>query len=85
MAVLTVRRPQYSTLIRTSIGQLHTDKRFLTRNSRRDSVTSAMRATANVRVDRVRPMTVRYWKCQPYAWLLVQISMFRPHKANGIP
>lgn len=46
------------------------DKRFLTRNSGGDTVRSASKATAKVIVDRERPMTVRYWKCQPYASFL---------------
>lgn len=56
----TERRPQYSTLIRISIGALHTDRMFLIKNRRRDSVMSASRAVAKVTVDRHRPMTVRY-------------------------
>lgn len=28
----------------------------------------------NVRVERLSPMTVRYWKCQPYASFLESIS-----------
>lgn len=52
------------------MGALHMDRRFLTRNSRADKVTSATRPTAKVRVDRANPITVRYWKCQPYASFL---------------
>lgn len=63
---LTMRRLQYRTLIRTSMGALQMDKRFLTRNSRGDRVWSASKATAKVIVDIERPMTVKYWKCQPY-------------------
>lgn len=52
--------PQYKTLIKTSNGALQMDERFLSRNRRGDRVTSARRATENVKVDRVKPMMVRY-------------------------
>jgi hypothetical protein len=57
-------------LMSTSIGALQMDSRFLTRNRRGDSVISASRPMVKVRVARERPMTVRYWKCHPYASLL---------------
>ena len=56
----------------TSIGALQRDKRFLARKSRADKVTSANRPRKKVTVERLNPMTVRYWKCQPYASLLVR-------------
>lgn len=62
---LTRRKLQYITVISTSRGVLHTEKKFFSTNSRRDMNTSAAKATANVRVDNVSPMMVRYWKCQP--------------------
>ncbi|KAJ8609438.1 hypothetical protein MRB53_039109 [Persea americana] len=66
----TARRPQYNSVIRHSIGALATLSRFFRRNSRRERVTSARRATMNVMVERARPMLVRYCKCQPYDLLL---------------
>ena len=69
---LTKRRLQYKTLMSTSIGALQRDRRFLARKSRADKVTSANRPRKKVTVERLNPMTVRYWKCQPYASLLVQ-------------
>lgn len=57
-------------LINTSIGALHTERRFLAKNSRADNVISASRPAVKVSVASVSPMTVRYWKCQPYASLL---------------
>lgn len=46
------------------------DKRFLTRKSRADRVISANRPKIKVAVDRANPITVRNWKCEPYASLL---------------
>ena len=66
----TILIPQYNMLINTSIGALHTDSRFFNKNSRRESVISANRPTANVQVDRPRPMIVRKTKCQPYPFAL---------------
>src|SRR5690348_8663419 len=39
-------------------------------NRRRESRMSAARPMKQVSVARERPMTVRYWKCQPYASFL---------------
>ena len=63
--ILTARIPQYSRLMSTSSGALHTDKTFLIRNSRRESVISAREPKAKVIVASARPMMVRYWKCHP--------------------
>lgn len=71
-----MRRLQYRTLISTSMGALHTDSMFLVRNRHRESVTSESRATIKVTVDKVRPITVRYWKCHPYASLLRRSARF---------
>lgn len=49
----------------TSSGVVHVDSAFLTRNSVCEEVMSARDPKANVAVARVRPMMVRYWKCQP--------------------
>lgn len=58
--------PQYRTLINTSSGALHTDKAFLTKNSCGESVISANKPNANVRVAKDNPMMVRYCMCHPY-------------------
>ena len=52
-------------LIRHSIGAEATERAFLTAKRRRLRVMSARRPKVNVRVERARPMIVRYWKCQP--------------------
>lgn len=66
----TIFKPQYKTLINTSIGALHTRRTFLTANRRIDKNTSAARPTRFVSVAMQRPMMVKYWKCHPYASLL---------------
>lgn len=53
-------------LIKISNGALHADNAFLIRNRRGDLIMSANDPNANVAVASVRPMMVRYWKCQPY-------------------
>jgi hypothetical protein len=63
---LTARRPQYSRLIRHSIGALATLSAFLTANRLRLRVRSANRPTAVVSVAMDKPMIVRYWRCHPY-------------------
>lgn len=83
----TMRRLQYKTLIRTSIGALQMDKRFLARNKRGETVTSAKRPTEKVKVDSESPMTVKYWKCQPYASFLrheqpSEMDRGSPHKGD---
>lgn len=66
----TALSPQYSTLIRHSIGALATLKKFFSWNNRCDKVRSASSPTANVAVAIDRPMMVRYCMCQPYESLL---------------
>jgi len=60
-----VRRVQYRTLIKTSSGVVHMESKFLTWNKLGEDVKSARRPETKVRLARVRPMMVRYWKCQP--------------------
>jgi hypothetical protein len=52
-------------VIRHSIGADATERAFFAANRRRLRVRSARRPQAKVRVERARPMIVRYWKCQP--------------------
>jgi hypothetical protein len=59
------RRGQYSRLMRTSRGAEATTRAFLRAKRRGKRVASARRAVENVIVERERPMTVRYWRCQP--------------------
>lgn len=54
------RSPQYSRLMRTSIGALAMEREFFTVNSGRDEVKSASSPVIKVRVVRDRPMMVRY-------------------------
>ncbi len=56
--------------MRTSMGALQIDNRFLSKNSRGERVISARRPKVKVIVASDSPMTVRYWKCHPYASLL---------------
>ena len=51
---------QYSMLMRTSNGALHTRRAFLMRNNRGERVRSAREPTTKVMVARERPMMVRY-------------------------
>jgi hypothetical protein len=60
MLRLTARRPQYRMLMRHSIGAEATERAFLTAKRRRLSVMSARRPKAKVKVERARPMMVRY-------------------------
>jgi hypothetical protein len=62
---LTARRPQYRMLIRHSMGADATERAFLTAKRRRLRVMSASSPKVKVKVERARPMMVRYWKCQP--------------------
>ena len=62
---LTARKPQYRILIRHSIGAEATESAFFAAKRRRLRVMSARRPKENVRVERARPMMVRYWKCHP--------------------
>ncbi len=41
------------------------ERRFLKRKRWGERVMSEREAKAKVRVERVRPIIVRYWKCQP--------------------
>ena len=52
-------------LMRHSIGADATERAFLAAKRRRLRVMSARRPNVKVRVERARPMIVRYWKCQP--------------------
>jgi hypothetical protein len=65
MAGLTARNPQYRMVIRHSIGADATERAFFAAKRLRLRVKSARRPQAKVRVERARPMIVRYWKCQP--------------------
>lgn len=49
----------------TSSGAEHSEREFLERKKRGESVMSAMRPSVKVRAARVRPMMVRYCQCQP--------------------
>jgi hypothetical protein len=52
-------------LTSTSSGVEHIDSAFLIWNSRVEEVRSAKAPAVKERVAIVRPMMVRYWKCQP--------------------
>jgi hypothetical protein len=52
-------------VIRHSIGADATERAFFAAKRLRLRVKSARRPQAKVRVERARPMIVRYWKCQP--------------------
>jgi len=67
---LTADKPQYSRLMSTSMGVLAIDNAFLTVKSVRDDVTSARKPKVKVKVDSVRPMMVRNWRCHPKASFL---------------
>jgi len=62
---LTARKPQYRILIKHSIGAEATERAFFAAKRRRLRVRSARRPKEKVRVERARPIMVRYWKCQP--------------------
>ena len=51
--------------MRRASGAEAIEKRFLSWNRRGERVVSERMARVKVRVDKVRPMMVRYWKCQP--------------------
>jgi hypothetical protein len=68
--------------MRTSIGALQTDSKFFNKNSRADRVMSARSPTAKVTVARDKPMTVRYWKCHPYASLLTESQLLKNLGSN---
>lgn len=52
-------------MIRSSRGAEVELRRFLARKREGERVMSEREAARKVRVARVRPMMVRYWKCQP--------------------
>lgn len=66
----TADNPQYSRLINTSMGVLATESAFLIVKSAREEVRSARRPKTKVKVESVRPMMVRNWRCQPNASFL---------------
>jgi hypothetical protein len=47
------------------MGADATERAFLTAKRRRLRVMSASSPKVKVKVERARPMIVRYWKCQP--------------------
>ena len=51
--------------MRTSRGVVQMERVFLRRKRVGEEVRSARRPVVKVRRARVRPMMVRYWKCQP--------------------
>ena len=51
--------------MRTSRGVVHIESLFLRRKRSGEEVRFARRPVVKVRTARVRPMIVRYWKCQP--------------------
>ena len=62
--------------MRRARGAEAIEKRFLNWNRRGERVVSETMAKVKVRVERVRPMMVRYWKCQPneaLMWLGLRI------------
>lgn len=59
------RSDQYRVEIRTSSGAEVMLRKFLVRKRVGDMEMSAREAVRKVRVARVRPIMVRYWKCQP--------------------
>ena len=56
--------------MRRASGAEAIERKFLSWKRRGDSVVSERMAKLKVRVERVRPMMVRYWKCQPKAALM---------------
>ena len=62
---LTDRILQYRMATSTSRGVVHAESAFLARNNVWEDVMSAREPQAKVAVARLRPMMVRYWKCQP--------------------
>lgn len=52
-------------LIRTQRGVVHIERVFLRRKRAGEVRRSARMPVVKVRRARVRPMMVRYWKCQP--------------------
>jgi hypothetical protein len=52
-------------LIRHSRGAEHMERTFFRRNMRWERVMSAKVPAVKVIVASVRPIMVRYWKCQP--------------------
>jgi len=59
------RRDQYKREIRSSRGAAMLARMFLVRKRRGERVRSEARAVVKERVERVRPIMVRYWRCQP--------------------
>ena len=51
--------------MRTWRGVVHMERVFLSRKRAGEEDMSARRPVEKVRRARVRPMMVRYWKCQP--------------------
>ena len=52
-------------LTRTSSGVVHIERVFLRRNKSGEEERLARRPVVKVRTARLRPIMVRYWKCQP--------------------